>query len=471
VIQTFGNVSGIDRERGLVVIKPSGVSYDGLRPEHMVTVSLATGQVVGPGLRPSSDTPTHLELYRAWQGIGGVVHTHSPHATAWAQARRDLPALGTTHADYFAGPIPCTRAMEPVEIRTDYEANTGRVIVERFRGHEAIRCPAVLVASHGPFTWGDHPGRGGSSCRDSRIPRPPCERDSGARAGPGRDAGGAAGKALLAQARALGLLWSDLTPIGFRKPRLPSCCRFTNPPTNELHSASPRPDRRRCRPCLGPRLFHHPESHDEHSQGTLRHGPRRHAGRDLHPAQRPRGRGADLHLRRHRGVAEDPRPQRPVRRRGPRLRPARRVPEIQPVFRVSRRPLRQPHRPRQVHARRPDLFARHQQLSERPPRRAAGLRQAGLEGQPHPDRPGARAPAGLHERRRRGRVPRQAHRHGRVHPDRGQRPPARLHRDHRQGHGDQPDAALVFQPGGEGGTSSGTSSRCRRTGTRRWTPR
>jgi len=157
VIQTFGNVSGIDRDRGLVVIKPSGLSYDGMRPEHMVTVSLATGEVVGPGLRPSSDTPTHLELYRAFDGIGGVVHTHSPHATAWAQARRDLPALGTTHADYFAGPIPCTRAMEPVEIRTDYEANTGRVIVERFRGHEAGRCPAVLVASHGPFTWGTTP--------------------------------------------------------------------------------------------------------------------------------------------------------------------------------------------------------------------------------------------------------------------------------------------------------------------------
>ena len=157
VVQTFGNVSGIDRGNGLVVIKPSGVSYDGMRPEHMVTVSLATGEVVGGGLRPSSDTPTHLELYRAFAGVGGVVHTHSPHATAWAQARRDLPALGTTHADYFSGPVPCTRPMLPEEIRTAYEANTGRVIIERFRGFDPGRCPAVLVASHGPFTWGSTP--------------------------------------------------------------------------------------------------------------------------------------------------------------------------------------------------------------------------------------------------------------------------------------------------------------------------
>ncbi len=154
VIQTFGNVSGIDRERDLVVIKPSGVPYDGMAPRHMVVVSLKTGKVVEGRLRPSSDTPTHLVLYRAFPNIGGVVHTHSLYATAWAQARREIPAFGTTHADYFRGPVPCTRLMRPAEIRKEYEANTGRVIVERFRGLEALDCPGVLVAHHGPFTWG-----------------------------------------------------------------------------------------------------------------------------------------------------------------------------------------------------------------------------------------------------------------------------------------------------------------------------
>jgi len=154
VVQTFGNVSAVDRERGVVVIKPSGVAYDGMRPEHMVVVGLATGQVTGGSLRPSSDTATHLELYRSFPGVGGVVHTHSLHATAWAQARREIPALGTTHADYFEGPVPCTRAMEAVEIRQGYEVNTGRVIVETFRGTDPLRRPGVLVSSHGPFTWG-----------------------------------------------------------------------------------------------------------------------------------------------------------------------------------------------------------------------------------------------------------------------------------------------------------------------------
>jgi L-ribulose-5-phosphate 4-epimerase len=154
VIQTWGNVSGIDRVSGNVVIKPSGVSYDGMKPEHMVVVSLNTGKVVEGKLKPSSDTPTHLVLYRAFKGIGGIVHTHSLYATAWAQARKEIPALGTTHADYFCGSIPCTRAMSPKEIKSDYELNTGKVIVERFRKLDPVEMPAVLVASHAPFVWG-----------------------------------------------------------------------------------------------------------------------------------------------------------------------------------------------------------------------------------------------------------------------------------------------------------------------------
>lgn len=154
VVHTFGNVSGIDRERGLMVIKASGVPYAGMKPEHMVPVSLATGHPVGSDLRPSSDTPTHLELYRAYPRLGGVVHTHSLHATAWAQARREIPVLGTTHADYFDGPVPCTRALDAEEIRHDYEISTGRVIVERLRGLDPMRRSAILVASHGPFAWG-----------------------------------------------------------------------------------------------------------------------------------------------------------------------------------------------------------------------------------------------------------------------------------------------------------------------------
>jgi L-ribulose-5-phosphate 4-epimerase len=154
VILTFGNASGIDRARGLVVIKPSGVSYDGMKPEHMVVVSLESGAVVEGSLNPSSDTPTHLVLYRAFPGVGGIVHTHSLHAAAWAQAKRGIPAFGTTHADYWHGEVPCTRAMTPDEIRTDYEANTGKVIAERFAGHDPLHTPAVLVASHGPFAWG-----------------------------------------------------------------------------------------------------------------------------------------------------------------------------------------------------------------------------------------------------------------------------------------------------------------------------
>lgn len=154
VIQTWGNASAIDRERGLVVIKPSGVSYDGMKPEHMVVVSLADGKVVEGNLKPSSDTPTHLELYRAFKGIGGVVHTHSLYATAWAQAKRKIPSYGTTQADYWFGEVPCTRAMKPEEIKKDYEKNTGTVIIETFKKLNPLEHPAVLVASHGPFTWG-----------------------------------------------------------------------------------------------------------------------------------------------------------------------------------------------------------------------------------------------------------------------------------------------------------------------------
>jgi L-ribulose-5-phosphate 4-epimerase len=154
VIQTWGNVSGIDRQKNLVVIKPSGVPYDEMKPHHMVVVALDSGEVVEGKLRPSSDTDTHLILYRAFTGIGGVVHTHSLYATAWAQAHRPVPALGTTHADYFHGAIPCTRQLKPREINQDYEANTGHVIVETFARRDPLSCPAVLVASHGPFAWG-----------------------------------------------------------------------------------------------------------------------------------------------------------------------------------------------------------------------------------------------------------------------------------------------------------------------------
>jgi len=156
VIETWGNASGIDRKRGLVVIKPSGVAYDGMKPRHMVVVSLADGKVIAGGLKPSSDTPTHLALYRAFPNIGGVVHTHSLFATAWAQACRTLPGYGTTQADYWYGDVPCTRKLKPAEIKKDYEANTGKVIVGTFKKmkFDPAQHPAVLVASHGPFVWG-----------------------------------------------------------------------------------------------------------------------------------------------------------------------------------------------------------------------------------------------------------------------------------------------------------------------------
>lgn len=157
VIFTWGNVSGIDRERGLVVIKPSGVDYDAMKASDMVVVDLSTGEVVEGDLRPSSDTPTHLAIYRAFAEAGGVVHTHSTYATAWAQAGLDLPNIGTTHADYFHEAIPCTPDMTRDEVNGDYELETGHVIVRRFEGMNPMHTPGVLVKNHGPFTWGKSP--------------------------------------------------------------------------------------------------------------------------------------------------------------------------------------------------------------------------------------------------------------------------------------------------------------------------
>ncbi|MBP5626435.1 MAG: L-ribulose-5-phosphate 4-epimerase [Bacteroidales bacterium] len=153
VIFTWGNVSAIDRASGLVVIKPSGVDYDTMKPSDMVVVDL-DGKVVEGELNPSSDTPTHLVLYRAFPNIGGVVHTHSTYATAWAQAGVDIPNIGTTHADYFHDDIPCTRSMKKSEVFGEYEKETGNVIVERFKGMNPDDTPAVLVRNHGPFAWG-----------------------------------------------------------------------------------------------------------------------------------------------------------------------------------------------------------------------------------------------------------------------------------------------------------------------------
>ena len=151
---TWGNVSGIDREQELVVIKPSGVSYDDMKSADMVVVELGTGKVVEGKLKPSSDTPTHRELYQAFPSIGGVVHTHSRWATSFAQAGCGLVALGTTHADYFYGDIPCTRRMTLAEINGEYEKATALVIKETFQGKDPVAIPAVLVYSHGPFAWG-----------------------------------------------------------------------------------------------------------------------------------------------------------------------------------------------------------------------------------------------------------------------------------------------------------------------------
>ena len=157
VIFTWGNVSGIDRENGLVVIKPSGVDYDTMKASDMVVVDLASGEVVEGNLRPSSDTPPHLALYRAFPERGGVVHTHSTNDNAWAQAGIDLPNIGTTHADYFHQAIPCTPDMTREEVEGDYELATGLVIVRRFEGLNPTHTPGVLVKNHGPFAWGKSP--------------------------------------------------------------------------------------------------------------------------------------------------------------------------------------------------------------------------------------------------------------------------------------------------------------------------
>lgn len=150
---TWGNVSGIDRERGLIVIKPSGVEYAHMKIDDLVVLDLTGKQIEGE-LRPSSDTPTHLVLYRQFPDIGGIVHTHSTHATAWAQARRSIPIQGTTQADYFHGDIPCTRLLTPSEVTEDYEGLTGHLIADTIKGIPPLTVPGILVANHGPFSWG-----------------------------------------------------------------------------------------------------------------------------------------------------------------------------------------------------------------------------------------------------------------------------------------------------------------------------
>ena len=153
VIYTFGNASGVSREHGLCVIKPSGVPYDKMTPADMVVTDL-DGKIVEGTLKPSTDLPTHVALYKAFPSIGGIAHTHSRHATAWAQAVREIPCFGTTHADYFHGAIPVTDPLAPEEIEGEYEANTGAAIIRRLQGIEPLSCPAILVAGHAPFCWG-----------------------------------------------------------------------------------------------------------------------------------------------------------------------------------------------------------------------------------------------------------------------------------------------------------------------------
>jgi len=155
-IYTFGNVSALDAARGVIAIKPSGVAYDQLKVDDLVVLDLE-GKIVEGRLRPSSDTATHLVLYRNWPGIGGVVHTHSSYATGWAQARRPIPIYGTTHADHLAEDVPCTAVMSDAAVENDYEVETGRQILECFKGRDPLKIPMVLVAGHAPFTWGSSP--------------------------------------------------------------------------------------------------------------------------------------------------------------------------------------------------------------------------------------------------------------------------------------------------------------------------
>lgn len=159
VTYTWGNTSGVDRERGLMVIKPSGVKYEDLSPENMVVISLEDGSRIEGDYNPSSDTKTHLELYRSFPNIGGIVHTHSPYAVGWAQAGEDIPCFGTTQADYFYGSVPCVRHLTPKEIDEGYEMNTGKVIIETFKERklDPIAIPGAICFSHGPFTWGKDP--------------------------------------------------------------------------------------------------------------------------------------------------------------------------------------------------------------------------------------------------------------------------------------------------------------------------
>lgn len=157
-ICSWGNVSGIDRESGIVAIKPSGIAYDELTAEKIVLLNLE-GEKIEGALNPSSDTPSHLELYRNFRDIGGVCHTHSTYAAMWAQGCKEIPCFGTTHADYYYGPVPVTEVMSPEEIKTNYELNTGKVIVRRFKDLDPMQVPAVLVANHGPFTWGLTPAK------------------------------------------------------------------------------------------------------------------------------------------------------------------------------------------------------------------------------------------------------------------------------------------------------------------------
>ena len=156
VLSTFGNASGVDRTQGLIVIKPSGVAYEAMKPADLVVTDLQ-GKVMEGTLRPSSDLPTHAALYRAFPSVGGIAHTHSEYATAWAQARRAIPCFGTTHADYFHGPIPVTEVLAENEIVGEYEANTGAAIIRTFENLDAMSIPAVLVANHAPFAWGHDP--------------------------------------------------------------------------------------------------------------------------------------------------------------------------------------------------------------------------------------------------------------------------------------------------------------------------